>query len=214
MHNKKQLYLASQSPRRAQLLEQVGVAFEILPSGVNERPMHDELAKDYVNRLAVAKAKAGWQTMLIKCLPKLPVLGADTTVVLDNEIMGKPENKKHGIAMLSSLSDTTHQVMTSVCLYYNESEEEAGSDFAKEIILSVTNVSEVTFHKLSEQQIESYWRSGEPKGKAGAYAIQGFGAVFVAQLKGSYSSVVGLPLSETYQLLEQIESKLRSGTPP
>lgn len=198
---KARLYLASQSPRRAQLLTQAGIDFTRLPSAIDERPLAAEAASDYVARLAVGKARAGWALLAAQQLPPLPVLGADTSVVLNGVILGKPNDREQALDMLRALSATTHRVMTAVCLYY----EGHGSGAGQGQMVSETVVSEVRFRALSEAQIAAYWDSGEPIGKAGSYAIQGFGGVFVEHLSGSYSAVVGLPLAQTWQLLEQIE---------
>ena len=196
------LYLASQSPRRAQLLQQIFVEFERLNINVDEAHLADELPLDYVDRLARAKAAAGWQRLVDKQLPKLPVLGADTAVVLDGVIMGKPENQQQGVAMLTALSGRSHQVMSGVCVYYGVKED-------KPLLYSEVSITDVTFRTLSEGEIIDYWRSGEPCDKAGGYGIQGRAAVFVERLEGSYSSVVGLPLFETTQLLTRIELALQ-----
>ncbi len=189
----KRLYLASQSPRRAQLLQQIAIDFEPLSVSVDETPIAAEVAADYVQRLAAAKAQAGWQYVTEQALPVLPVLGADTCVVLGQQIMGKPTDQAHGLAMLKALSGRTHQVMSAVCLCNEQN------------ALVALNTTEVSFRQISEQELTAYWHSGEPLGKAGAYAIQGRAAVFVEHIKGSYSSVVGLPLLETSRLLSQLE---------
>lgn len=198
------LYLASQSPRRAQLLQQIAVEFEILAVSVDETPLavtaaaggQTEAAADYVQRLAIAKARAGWQQVVARGLPALPVLGADTSVVLGEQILGKPVDRAHGLAMLESLSGRSHRVMTAVCLCYGERQR------------SAINITEVSFRALSEPEIADYWQSGEPWDKAGGYAIQGRAAVFVERISGSYSSVVGLPLLETSRLLTQLEQEI------
>ncbi|MGK0499871.1 MAG: septum formation protein [Oceanicoccus sp.] len=193
------LYLASQSPRRAELLAQIGVEFQRIDASVDETSLPDEAAKDYVERVAIAKAQAGWQHVVADGQPIRPVLGADTSVILRDkstgaeQIMGKPRNRDHAIEMLSALSGNSHQVMTALCLCNGEQQ------------LSTVVTTKIDFRPLSAQEIADYWASGEPLGKAGAYAIQGFAAVFVKQITGSYSAVVGLPLLQTLQLLEQIE---------
>jgi len=204
------LYLASQSPRRAQLLTQASIDFVTLNSAVDERPLAGESAQAYVARLAVAKARAGWQLLLAQKLSPLPVLAADTSVVLDGTILGKPADRAQGLAMLRGLSGTTHRVMTAICLYYN-----GPCGIARgELLVTETVVTEVTFRAISAAQIEAYWDSEEPLGKAGAYAIQGFAGVFVEHLRGSYSSVVGLPLAQTYQLLENMERTIAADKEP
>lgn len=192
------LYLASQSPRRGELLQQIDIAYQRLQATVDETPLHDEIPVEYVRRLARAKAVAGWQQVVGQGLEPLPVLGSDTIVVLEGRILGKPHDRTDGLSMLRALSGRCHQVMTAVCLY--------GGDFDR----TVLSVSEVCFRALANEECERYWQTGEPADKAGGYAIQGRAAVFVEQLRGSYSGVVGLPLLETYQLLEAYE-RSRSG---
>ena len=179
------IYLASSSPRRQELLRQIGVAFEQLRVDVDERVQAGESPRDYVTRLAREKAAAG----LAVRAGELPVLGADTTVVLNGRILGKPADREQGLAMLEALSAHTHQVLSGVCLADGERAEVAVS------------ASEVRFRELTRAEIERYWGGGEPVDKAGAYAIQGRGAEFVAHLSGSYSGVMGLPLFETAALL-------------
>ena len=181
------LYLASGSPRRRELLTQIGVPFSVVSAPIHETPLPDESAPAYVERLARAKAAAG-----LACLEgPAVVLGADTAVVLDGRILGKPENREDALAMLADLSGREHQVLTAVAL----------SDGQRVHSLCVT--SKVRFRAISAEEAQRYWASGEPADKAGGYAIQGLGAVFVTGLSGSYSAVVGLPLSETAELLGQ-----------
>lgn len=181
------LYLASGSPRRRELLAQIGVPFSVVSAPIDETPLPNESAPAYVERLARAKAAAG-----LACLEgPAVVLGADTAVVLDGRILGKPENRKDALAMLADLSGREHQVLTAVAL----------SDGQRVHSLCVT--SKVRFRAISAEEAQRYWASGEPADKAGGYAIQGLGAVFVTGLSGSYSAVVGLPLSETAELLGQ-----------
>ena len=191
--NPARLYLASQSPRRAELLQQIGVDFLKLTVDVDETPLVQENAEQYVARVASEKARAGWTLLQQSNDMLLPVLGADTSVVLAGEIMGKPDSREHALAMLTKLSGQTHQVMTAVSLCYQQQE------------LSALVITDVTFRKITAQELDNYWRTGEPEGKAGAYAIQGLAAVFVERIAGSYSAVVGLPLLETHQLLQHIE---------
>ena len=189
----KRVYLASQSPRRAELLQQIGVDFERISAEVDESVLPGEEPQAYVERLAEAKAQAG--LMALEAPEQgVPVLGSDTAVVVNGEILGKPKNREDALRMLSLLSGNRHQVITSVCLCRQG-----------ELRLA-TSVSEVHFRALSDQEKSDYWDSGEPEGKAGAYAIQGFAAVFVEQIRGSYSGVVGLPLAETWQLLEAMDA--------
>ena len=182
------IYLASQSPRRAELLTQLGVPFETLHNTVDESLIAGESAEDYVVRLACAKSAFGWQ----QSNQQYPVLGADTIVVVAQQILGKPQNYADAQRMLSLLSDNTHQVYTAVAL----------TSAQKHVHCLVKTA--VTFGHISQQQIEAYWASGEPQDKAGSYAIQGLGGQFVKHINGSYSAVVGLPLYETRQLLNQI----------
>ena len=183
------IYLASASPRRKELLQQIGVEFEQISACVDETPLHGEAPLEYVRRLAQAKAQAGLESL--SGVAAAPVLGSDTTVVLAGKILGKPENQQHAIDMLLALSNQTHQVITAVAL-------------ASSAATTVTHaITEVTFGAISEQEALTYWNTTEPKDKAGAYGIQGLGAVFVKRIEGSYSAVVGLPLYETRQLLKQ-----------
>jgi septum formation protein len=174
------LRLASASPRRRQLLELIGVPHLVTPADIDETPLAGEAGADYVLRLAREKAMAvrGKHT-------DLPVLAADTTVHVDGHILEKPVDQADCVRMLSLLSGRMHQVFTGLCV--------AGS--APPALMVAT--SEVTFRKISRDEMHAYWASGEPRGKAGAYAIQGFGAVFVANIAGSYTGVMGLPLFET-----------------
>ena len=183
------IYLASLSPRRAELLRQIGVDFVQLAGEIDETPCPGELPADYVLRMAQEKANAGWQRMLASGLKKCPLLASDTTVVYQGKILGKPENEQDARRILTLLSGDTHQVMTAVAIT-------DGEQFRTEL-----SVTDVVFKELSDQLIEDYIASGEPADKAGAYGIQGYGAVLVAGISGSYSGVVGLPLMETAQLL-------------
>ena len=183
------IYLASQSPRRAELLRQIGVTFEQLFGEIDETPGPGELPADYVLRMAREKAAAGWQKIVASGLTIRPLLASDTTVVYQDKILGKPENEHDARRMLALLSGNTHQVMTAVAIT-------DGQQFRTEL-----SVTDVVFKELSDQLIEDYIASGEPADKAGAYGIQGYGAVLVAGISGSYSGVVGLPLMETAQLL-------------
>lgn len=181
------LYLASGSPRRRELLGQIGVPFVVLNAPIDETPWPAESPADYVQRLACAKAQAGLATLPGSCAAV--VLGADTSVVLAGRILGKPEDRADAVAMLSALSGHTHEVLTAVAL--------ASRERCAVRLVS----SQVSFRPLSAGEIEAYWASGEPQDKAGSYAIQGLGAVFVSHLQGSFSAVVGLPLCETAALL-------------
>ena len=183
------LYLASGSPRRRELLEQIGVPFTTLPTVIDETPLPNEPAVDYVRRLACAKAQVGLASLAAP--GAAVVLGADTSVVLDGRILGKPQDRADALAMLTALSGHTHEVLTAVALATPE---------RCDVRLVTTNVA---FRKLDEAEIEAYWRTGEPCDKAGAYAIQGIAGKFVSRIEGSYSAVVGLPLLETDLLIKQ-----------
>ncbi|WP_330984029.1 MULTISPECIES: nucleoside triphosphate pyrophosphatase [Enterobacterales] len=184
------LYLASGSPRRQELLTQLGVRFERLLPGIEEQRQPQESAQHYVVRLAREKAQAG----VALAAKDLPVLGSDTIVVLNGEVLEKPRDAEHAATMLRQLSGQTHQVMTAVAL----------ADRLQTIDCLVT--TEVMFRVLSEDDIVGYIASGEPMDKAGAYGIQGLGGCFVRKIKGSYHAVVGLPLVETYELLSNFNS--------
>ncbi len=184
------LYLASRSPRRRELLNQIGVNHSVLQVDVPEMPLAGERPEEYVQRLAQEKSLAGVTVMQALGLPELPVLGADTIVVCDGAILEKPQDKAHAREMLKQLSGRTHQVMTAVALTNREASH------------SKLSVTEVEFRSLSDDEINDYWASGEPCDKAGAYAIQGLGAVFVSSLRGSYSGVVGLPIEATVELMQ------------
>ena len=184
-----QLYLASGSPRRKELLAQTSVIFERIAAPIDETPLAGENPRDYVIRMAVKKAESGWQHLQQMGLALKPVLASDTSVVLGDAILGKPVDAADAAAMLRRLSGTVHEVLTSLAL-----RDEAGVE-------TVLNVSRVTFASLTEQQIAAYVASGEPMDKAGAYGIQGVGGLFVAHLEGSYTGVMGLPLYDTATLL-------------
>jgi len=182
-----QIYLASQSPRRRALLDQIALHYQVLGIQVHEVVRADESPADYVQRVALDKARAGWRHEDRSA--NRPVLGADTEVVVDDAVLGKPQGREQGLAMLRRLSGRSHRVLSAVALVEGARERVALS------------VSEVTFRRLTEPELCAYWDSGEPADKAGAYAIQGLGAVFVARLAGSFSGVMGLPLFETARLL-------------
>lgn len=182
------LYLASGSPRRRELLVQIGVPFVTLIASIDETALPGEAAERYVERLAREKALAGLATLNEQA--GAVVLGADTAVVLDGCILGKPADQVECLAMLAALSGREHQVLTAVALASAQGVE------------SRVVTSRVRFRELRPGEAEAYWASGEPCDKAGSYGIQGLAAVFVSQLEGSYSAVVGLPLCETAQLLD------------
>jgi septum formation protein len=199
------IYLASRSPRRRELLTQIGVRYHLLlfrergESGteVNEDPLPGEAPDAYVERLARAKAELGWERMQQRNLPPAPVLAADTTVALDARIFGKPADRKQAAEMLAALSGRRHEVLTGVAFKHGERLESALSR------------SEVRFKELSAAEIRDYVATGEADDKAGAYAIQGRAARFIAELRGSYSGVMGLPLFETAALLESLALRER-----
>jgi septum formation protein len=188
------LVLASASPRRRELLWQLGVPHRVAVADVREDALAEESAAACVRRLALAKAAKIWQAAARAGAPAaalLPVLGADTAVVIDGEMLGKPADRDAAMGMLARLSGRTHQVLTAVVLVGPHGSAQRLSQ------------SEVSFRALTEAECAAYWDSGEPRDKAGGYAIQGLGAVFVSELRGSYSGVVGLPLFETAALLDE-----------
>jgi septum formation protein len=190
------LYLASGSPRRKELLTQLGYSFDILRPEIIEKQAHRETSFDYVARLAVEKAQAGLTLLPSSATEKAIVIGSDTIVTLDNEVFEKPRDLQHSIAMLSRLSGNKHQVATAVAIV---------SETQKQLITCITDV---WFKPLSVTEIEQYWETGEPCDKAGSYGIQGIGGKFVTRIEGSYHAVVGLPLFETEQLLHQFLSEI------
>jgi septum formation protein len=185
------IYLASASPRRAELLRQIGIRFEPIVTGIVEKPWPGERAAEYVRRLARMKAHRGAELRRDRGLPQRPVLGADTEVVLDGEILGKPLDQTHGTEMLRRLSGRTHQVLTAISLLAQDETYDALSE------------SRVTLAPLTDADIARYWATGEPADKAGGYAVQGRAAVFITRIEGSYSGIVGLPLFELMQLLKR-----------
>ncbi len=189
------IYLASASPRRQELLRQLGVEFEAMPSNILEVRQTEESPADYVLRVARDKAQFVAKLVNERGLPALPVLGADTEVVLDGEILGKPQDRVHGMALLRRLSGQTHEVLSAVCVVDQGREHAALS------------TSRVTFSPLTETEIAQYWETGEPLDKAGAYAIQGRAAGFIVSLEGSYSGVMGLPLYELTDVLKKIGTR-------
>lgn len=192
------LYLASRSPRRLELLSQIGVHPEMIVTDVDESVLPGETPEDYVRRLAVAKAQAAHEGLARKA----PVIGSDTAVVIDDRILGKPLDRQHAVEMLTGLAGRTHRVLTGVALI------NAGVHYR-------LSESRVCFRQISEEEAGVYWDTGEPADKAGGYGIQGLGAVFVASLEGSYSGVMGLPLFETSELLAKagIQLLLQQGKP-
>jgi septum formation protein len=197
------LYLASRSPRRRELLSQIGVRYHLLlfrervgeHPEIDEDPLAGEAPAAYVERMALAKADAGWRRMLQRNLPPAPVLAADTTVALKERILGKPRDRAEAAEMLAALSGERHEVLTAVAVKHHDQLE------------FTLSTSEVQLKKLSADEIAHYVASGECDDKAGAYAIQGRAARFVVELRGSYSGVMGLPLYETSQLLEKLRER-------
>lgn len=196
------IYLASASPRRRELLRQIGVAFDLLlprtgargqDADVGETPLPDEVPERYVERLALTKAEAGIRRVIWRRLAPRPVLAADTTLELDGEIIGKPADDQHALAILRALSGREHHVLTAIAVSTGER------------IRARMVRSKVRFRALGDDEIRRYIASGEPMDKAGAYAIQGHGAVFVEHIQGSYSAIMGLPLFETAQLLQDFK---------
>jgi septum formation protein len=182
------LYLASRSPRRQELLAQLGLRPAVIAADVDETPRAGEDPTEYVQRIALAKARAGAEA--IQGQPARPVLAADTAVVVDSRILGKPADERDAMTMLALLSGRSHQVLTAVAVRGR----------SEQVRLSI---SRVVFRDIAPAEAAAYWVTGEPRDKAGAYAIQGRGALFVAELHGSYSGVVGLPLFETAELLAE-----------
>jgi septum formation protein len=184
------IYLASGSPRRRELLAQLGLSFELLVTDIGESLHSGESADAYVSRMARDKARAALGLMPER---RAPVLGADTTVVVDRHILGKPADREAAASMLRRLSGCDHEVLTAVAIVAGNGDEQ------REAIAVSRTV--VTFRSLSDAEIDGYWATGEPCDKAGGYAIQGFGAIFIEAIHGSYSGVMGLPLFETAHLL-------------
>lgn len=182
------LILASASPRRTEILRQIGVRHQIVPADIDETPISGESAINYVQRMAQEKA----QCVFAKNLKIMPVLGADTCVVCESKIFGKPRNQGEAMEMLALLSGKSHQVHTAVAVATQQD------------CLLQMSTTEVVFREITKQECLSYWETGEPVDKAGSYAIQGFGAVFVSSIEGSYSGVVGLPIEQTALLLRKL----------
>jgi septum formation protein len=190
------VYLASESPRRRELLQQIGISFRVIAAAVDETALAGEAPMAYVARLAAAKADAGWTSKInfpdeARIHFDRPVLAADTAVVWDGRILGKPADRADAEDMLRQLSGRTHVVLTAIALRTADG------------MFSRISRSEVTFRRIAAAEVHAYWETGEPCDKAGAYAIQGRAAIFMADLRGSYSGVMGLPLFETADLLSQ-----------
>lgn len=187
MKPEKLIYLASGSPRRRELLRQIGVPFQVIGADLDETAYPGEAPLAYVSRLAGAKAAVGWERS--RASDGAPVLAADTAVVLDDRILGKPADMNDAMAMLLGLSGRAHEVLTAVALH-----TAAGAQIK-------VSRSTVTFRRIDPDEARAYWATGEASDKAGAYAIQGYAAIFISDLQGSYSGVMGLPLFETAALL-------------
>lgn len=189
---KQQIILASASPRRKELLDQINVNYIVYPVDIDETPKQAEGAQDYVIRVAAEKSAA-----CIKAVNSpLPVLAADTSVVIDGLILGKPENETHAAEMLNQLSGKTHCVYSAISL-------RTGGALSEQTHYQALSVTEVSFRHITSKEIKAYWQTSEPEGKAGGYAIQGIASIFVESIKGSFSGVVGLPLFETAELLSK-----------
>jgi len=208
MPDSKFVYLASQSPRRRQLLEQLGIRYELLLADDTEDAealevvLPGEAPRAYVQRVTLLKLEAALARMKRRGLPFAPVLCSDTTVALGKTILGKPDDAKHAAQILGALSGQTHRVLTSVAM---GTLSKAGKPLKTEQALSVSNVR---FAQLTRTQIKSYVASGEPMGKAGAYAVQGRAAAYIEHISGSYSGIMGLPMFETAQLLRAFGFKV------
>jgi septum formation protein len=183
------LYLASSSPRRRELLTQIGVPFTLVSAAIDETPHPGEASLPYVQRMAEEKARAGWQSLSAPGTAR--VLGADTAVIANGRILDKPRDEADALAILALLSGSTHEVITTVALFDGVRMD------------SSTASARVTFRSIDDAEAHAYWASGEPADKAGGYGIQGLGAIFVEKLEGSYSAVVGLGLFETAALLQR-----------
>lgn len=200
----KKIYLASKSPRRRELLRQIGIEFELLfsDSAVDEQVLPAEKATDYVARVTREKLLAARKTMRLRQLPPRPLLAADTTVVIDELILGKPADFGQAVAMITRLSGRTHQVLTSIALSWEEQ------------MWQITQCSEVSFDVLSSDTIHSYCATQEPFDKAGGYGIQGLASMFIREIRGSHSGIMGLPLYETAQLLQKAGLRMLPAAPP
>ncbi len=188
----KQLILASQSPRRKELLAQLGYQFTTQAADIDESVRSNETAKDYVLRLAKEKAQAIFSSLSVQQQAQSVVIGSDTSVVIEGDILGKPANEAECITTLLRLENKQHQVLTAIAVISQDNSNKLMSQLIE---------TQVQFKSLSVEEIKRYWHTGEPCDKAGSYAIQGIGGQFVTTIKGSYSAVVGLPLYETSQML-------------
>jgi septum formation protein len=182
------IHLASASPRRAELLTQLGLRFDVVPASINEAQTPGEAGEDYVCRIAAQKAQVAWTNLQPAIVP---VLAADTAVIIDGMILGKPADQADAERMLSALSGREHEVLSAVTVLNGAAQSQR---------LSRTRVR---FREIPQAECSNYWHSGEPVDKAGGYAIQGLGAIFIEHIRGSYSGVMGLPLFETAELLRE-----------
>jgi len=199
----KKIYLASKSPRRRELLRQIGIDFELLLSDkeVDEQILPNERPADYVARVTRDKLLSARQTMQQRQLPARPLLAADTTVVVDDLILGKPADFKQAVEMITRLSGRTHQVLTSIAVAWQDQ------------MWQITQYSDVAFDDLSEEAIRGYCATQEPYDKAGGYGIQGLASIFIKDIAGSHSGIMGLPLFETAQLLQKAGVRLLMPVP-
>ncbi|MEE9326215.1 MAG: Maf family protein [Cocleimonas sp.] len=179
-----EIILASASPRRAELLDQIGVCYQVQVVDIDESPLEREAAEQLVKRLAIEKSQAIDSA-------NIPVLGADTLGVIDNRLLVKPQNYEHAHEMLSCMSGSWHEILSAVAISYEDKTDVA------------LNKNNVLFRCITDDEIKSYWQTSEPQDKAGAYAIQGLAALFIERIEGSYSGIMGLPLFETAQLLSK-----------
>ncbi|OOF70604.1 Maf family protein [Rodentibacter caecimuris] len=192
----KTIYLASNSPRRWALLQQLGINLIRVEGEVDETPYQNEEASAYCLRIALAKNQAAQAEHSRRSLANYPIVTADTTVSIHNQILGKPKDQDEAFQMLKLLSGKTHQVFTAVCVSYNQQQ------------FSRLQTSDVIFKKITEEEIRAYIATGEPMDKAGAYGIQGLGGIFVQHLAGSFTGVMGLPIAETAELLKRCNLSL------
>lgn len=192
------LLLASASPRRRELLDQIGVLYKVVNPNIVEHQQRGEMALEYVQRLALEKSRVGY------CMDESakPTLGADTIVCCDQEVFGKPIDSDHFRHMLTELSHRSHRVLSAVAMTQGQKES---------VLVAETKVR---MRKVSDAELDAYWLSGEPIGKAGGYAIQGYGAVFVEHIEGSYTGVVGLPIAETCRLLNEFSVPIWESSKP
>jgi len=199
----KKIYLASKSPRRRELLRQIGIEFELLLSDkeVDEQVLSNEKPAEYVARVTRDKLLSARQIMLQRQLPACPLLAADTTVVVDDLILGKPTDFKQAVEMITLLSGRTHQVLTSIAVAWQEQ------------MWQITQYSDVAFDDLTDEAIRGYCATQEPYDKAGGYGIQGLASIFIKDIAGSHSGIMGLPLFETAQLLQKAGVRLLMPVP-